>query len=172
MRLWYLSHRRTAKAQARLVSPEPSLIAHIKSGSRRRVWPKNQMRSPSGLLRMRFWRLSLRRTIIAIISWVGSFNVILWSWLQVLVLNKCQRFDVLTLVKTKNYKYYVLSNLKSSEVCHCYIYLVITASGSMKYTFSSRKHPPAKITPSLHLKYSKHEENAGLVLKSTVLTWR
>ena len=32
MRLWYLSHRRTAKAQARLriraVSPEPSLFAH------------------------------------------------------------------------------------------------------------------------------------------------
>ena len=34
MRLWYLSHRRTAKAQARLgiraVSPEPSLFAHMK----------------------------------------------------------------------------------------------------------------------------------------------
>ena len=33
MRLWYLSHRRTAKAQARLriraVSPEPLLFAHI-----------------------------------------------------------------------------------------------------------------------------------------------
>ena len=41
MRLWYLSHWRTAKAQARLriraVSPEPSLFAHIKYGSRRRV---------------------------------------------------------------------------------------------------------------------------------------
>ena len=44
MRLWYLSHRRTVKAQARLhilaVSPEPSLFAHLKHGSRRRVWPK------------------------------------------------------------------------------------------------------------------------------------
>ena len=34
MRLWYLSHRRPPKAQARLhirtVSPEPSLFAHIK----------------------------------------------------------------------------------------------------------------------------------------------
>ena len=30
MRLWFLSHRRTAKAQARLrISPEPSLFAHI-----------------------------------------------------------------------------------------------------------------------------------------------
>ena len=34
MRLWYISHRRPAKAQAslriRAVSPEPSLFAHIK----------------------------------------------------------------------------------------------------------------------------------------------
>ena len=41
--MWYLSHRRTAKAQARLcipaVSPEPSLFAHITYGSRQRVWP-------------------------------------------------------------------------------------------------------------------------------------
>ena len=44
MRFWYLSHRRPAKAQAslriRVVSPEPSLFAHIKYGSRRRVRPK------------------------------------------------------------------------------------------------------------------------------------
>ena len=36
MRLWYLSHRRQAKAQAslciRAVSPEPSLFAHISTG--------------------------------------------------------------------------------------------------------------------------------------------
>ena len=39
--IWYLSHRRPAKAQASLricaVSPEPSLFAHVKYGSRRRV---------------------------------------------------------------------------------------------------------------------------------------
>ena len=44
MRLWYLPHRRPAKAPAslriRAVSPEPSLFAHIKYGSRRRVRPK------------------------------------------------------------------------------------------------------------------------------------
>ena len=44
MRLWYLSHRRPAKAQAslrvRAVSPVPSLFAHMKYGSRRRVRPK------------------------------------------------------------------------------------------------------------------------------------
>ena len=44
MRLWYLSHRRPAKAQASLrihaVSPEPSLFALIKYGSRRRVRPE------------------------------------------------------------------------------------------------------------------------------------
>ena len=54
MRLWYLSHRRSAKAQAslriRAVSPEPSLVAHIKCGSRQRVRPtsppKGNDRSP------------------------------------------------------------------------------------------------------------------------------
>ena len=50
MRLWYLSHRRTAKAQARLciraVSPKPSLFAHIKCGSRRTVWPKTRRGVP------------------------------------------------------------------------------------------------------------------------------
>ena len=44
MGLWYLSHRRPAKAQAslhiRAVSPEPLLFAHIKYGSRQRVRPK------------------------------------------------------------------------------------------------------------------------------------
>ena len=44
MRVWYLSHRRPAKAQAslriRTVSPEPLRFAHMKYGSRRRVRPK------------------------------------------------------------------------------------------------------------------------------------
>ena len=48
MRLWYLSNRRPAMAQASLrisaVSPEPSLFAHLKYGSRRRVWPKMYLR--------------------------------------------------------------------------------------------------------------------------------
>ena len=42
MRLWYLSHRRPAKAQVNLhihaASPEPLLFAHIKYEKRRRVW--------------------------------------------------------------------------------------------------------------------------------------
>ena len=50
MRLWYLSHRRPAKAQAslciRAVSPEPSLFVHMKYGSRGRVRPKYQTSSP------------------------------------------------------------------------------------------------------------------------------
>ena len=53
MRLWYLSHRRPAKAQAslriRAVSPEPSLFAHMKYRSRRRVRSKNQTSSPTGM---------------------------------------------------------------------------------------------------------------------------
>ena len=44
MRLWYLSHRGPVKAQVSLcihaVSPEPSLFAHMKNGSRRRVRQK------------------------------------------------------------------------------------------------------------------------------------
>ena len=44
MRLWYLSHMQPAKAQVslriRADSPEPSLFAHMKYGSRRRVRPK------------------------------------------------------------------------------------------------------------------------------------
>ena len=43
IRLWHLSHRRSAKAQAslriRAVLPEPSLFANMKYGSRRRVRP-------------------------------------------------------------------------------------------------------------------------------------
>ena len=50
MRLWYLLHRRPAKAQASLrihaVSPEPSLFAHIKYGSKRRAWPKIRHLAP------------------------------------------------------------------------------------------------------------------------------
>ena len=52
MRLWYLLHRRPAEAQASLrirpVSPEPSLLAHIKTGSRRRVRPNLGYLAPVG----------------------------------------------------------------------------------------------------------------------------
>ena len=72
MRLWYLSHRRPAKAQAslrmRAASPEPSLFENMKNGSRRRIRPKNQTSSPTGWLSMRVRRMSLRRTKSAIIS--------------------------------------------------------------------------------------------------------
>ena len=50
MRLWYLSHRRPAKAQAslriRAVSQEPSLFANMKYGSWRRVRPKIRHLAP------------------------------------------------------------------------------------------------------------------------------
>ena len=52
MRLWYLSHRRPAKAQVslrvRAVSPEPSLFANMYYGSRRRVRPKIRHLAPLG----------------------------------------------------------------------------------------------------------------------------
>ena len=50
MRLWYLSQRRPAKAQAslriRTVSPEPSLFAHMNYGRSRRVQPKFRHLAP------------------------------------------------------------------------------------------------------------------------------
>ena len=50
MRSWYLPHRRQAKAHPSLricaVSPEPSLFAHMKYGSRRRVPPKIRHLAP------------------------------------------------------------------------------------------------------------------------------
>ena len=48
MRLWYLSHSPPVKAQASLhihtVLPEPSLFAHMKYESRRRVRPKSDIK--------------------------------------------------------------------------------------------------------------------------------
>ena len=80
MRVWYLSLRRTAKAQTRLrihvISPEPLLFAHMNYGSRRWM-TKNQTSSPTGWLRMRIWRMNLRRTKSAKISWLGSY--IVWT---------------------------------------------------------------------------------------------
>ena len=77
MRLWYLSHRRPAKAQAawlriRTVAPELSLFAHMKYGSTWRVRQKNQTSSPTGWMHMRVWRMSLLRTKSTTISWDGS----------------------------------------------------------------------------------------------------
>ena len=50
MWLWYLSHRWPAKAQTSLriceISPEPSLFAHLKYGSRWRVRPKIKHLAP------------------------------------------------------------------------------------------------------------------------------
>ena len=50
MRVWYLSHRRSVKAQAslriRAVSPEPSRFAHMKNGSRRRIRPNIRHLAP------------------------------------------------------------------------------------------------------------------------------
>ena len=47
MSLWYLSHRWPAKARRiRAVSPEPSLFAHMKYESRRRIRPKIRHLAP------------------------------------------------------------------------------------------------------------------------------
>ena len=87
MTLWYLSRRRPAKARASLricaVSPEPSLFAHMKYGSRRRIGPKIRHLAPLDSCACAFEELSLWRTKSAIISWAGSFVIkgygYLWS---------------------------------------------------------------------------------------------
>ena len=85
MRLWYLSHRRPAKAQASLripaVSPEPSLFAHMKYDCKRMDWPKIRHLAP--LDGCTCCRMSLRRTKKAIISWDGSF-----IWTKVYITDK------------------------------------------------------------------------------------
>ena len=77
MRLWYLSHRRPAKAQASLricvLSPESSLFAHMKYGSRRRAQSKIKTPITMSWLCMCIWIKSLQRMTSAIISWHGSF---------------------------------------------------------------------------------------------------
>ena len=77
MRLWYLSHRQPVKAKVSLrlcsVSPEPSLSAHIKYGSRQRVWPKFRHLAPLDGCAYEFDEMSLRRMKSAIILWAGSY---------------------------------------------------------------------------------------------------
>ena len=84
MRLWYLSHRRPAKAQAslriRAVSPEPSLFAHIKYGSQDQdqdqdsllVKRRNDNHSPGPVIRelvpSSHQRSELSNTILCIFS--------------------------------------------------------------------------------------------------------
>ena len=105
MRLWYLSHRRPAKAQASLricaVSPEPSLFtcistvspeplqfAHMKYGSRRIVRPKiTHLASLDGCA-CAIEELVLRRKKTAIISLNGLYAFIEKYWK--LSLNKHQ----------------------------------------------------------------------------------
>ena len=72
MRLWYLSYRRPAKAQASLricaVSPEPSLFANMKYGIRWRGRAKIRHLAPLDGCACTFeeW----------VISWAGSFHLL------------------------------------------------------------------------------------------------
>ena len=71
---------------------------------------KNQTSSPTGWLRMRIWRMSLRRTKSAIISWHGS-NVLLTNFSD---------FQFLS-YKTKLYNYGILPCL---HLAHCWQHIV------------------------------------------------
>ena len=78
MRLWYLSHRRPAKAQAglrvRAVSPEPSLFAHIKYSSRRRFWPTIRHLAPLDVCTCAFEEWIYGGQKVPKISLVGSYS--------------------------------------------------------------------------------------------------
>ena len=56
------------------VSLEPSLFAHMKYGSRQRVWPKYRTSSPLDGCSCAFEELSLLSTKSTIISWHCSFD--------------------------------------------------------------------------------------------------
>ena len=83
MRLWYLSHRRPAKAQASLRIRAVSSAQSRQSLRCSHTWSmevdegsdQNQASSPTRWLSTRVWRMSLRRTISAIISWAGLYQV-------------------------------------------------------------------------------------------------
>ena len=60
-------------APIRAVSPEPSLFANIKYGSRRRVRPKIGHLAP-----LDGWKMSLQRMKSAIISWDGSIYLFMY----------------------------------------------------------------------------------------------
>ena len=67
--------RSLRRACASAQSPQSlrySHIAHMKYGSRRRVRSKIRHLAPTGWLCMRIWRMNLRRTKNATISWAGS----------------------------------------------------------------------------------------------------
>ena len=77
MRLWYLSHRRPAKAQVSLrihsVSPKPSLIVHMKYGGRWRVRPKIRHLALLDGCTWAFEEWVYGEGKNTIISWAGSF---------------------------------------------------------------------------------------------------
>ena len=72
MRLWYLSHRWTAKALRSLA--RAFAVRTYEVWKETKGLTKNQTSSSTGWLRMCVWRMSLWRMKSAIISWDGSFN--------------------------------------------------------------------------------------------------
>ena len=81
MRLWYLWHRQPAKALASLhnhaVSPEPSLFAHMRYGSKRRVQPKIRHLAPLDGCTCTFeeWVYGGRK-----VPWSFDYKNLLWLW--------------------------------------------------------------------------------------------
>ena len=97
MRLWYLSHRRPAKAQANLhicaISSEPLLFAHMKYGSRRRVPPKIRHLAPLDGCTCTFeewiWRTKKYHNLMTWLKWTNLYSE-LWYTLRGFSLFLCQ----------------------------------------------------------------------------------
>ena len=130
MRLYGTSHRRPATSEG---SGEPVHLRSLVRAFAVRThevskWmkgpTKNQTSNSTGWLRMHVWRMSLRRTKRAIISWRGSFYQNPWSisykcWLRphILMKNSVYGLDVLLLssaeVYLEQFNYTINSSWKS-----------------------------------------------------------
>ena len=91
-RLWSLSHRRPAKAQVslriRAVSPEPSLFAHMKNGSRRRVRPNIRHLAPlDGCASSLKNEITEDKKCHNLMSWLNCYNFIKRSAVPLLTLD-------------------------------------------------------------------------------------
>ena len=103
------------------VSPEPSLFAHMKYGSRWRVRPKHQTSSPTWWLHLRVWRISLRRTKSTIILWAGSIgprqaNLVLIAYAS--SEGSCEPAHPRSLARTfaaRSYKQWIKRNLQTES---------------------------------------------------------
>ena len=77
---YHIGEQRRLRRDCVFSLPEPSLFAYIKYGSRWRVWPKIRHVAPVDCSTCVFEDWVYGRAISAIISWVGSLILEMWSY--------------------------------------------------------------------------------------------